>query len=311
MRDTYLYTSTGECDDILALRQSTYPSITGVSTSLKKAGVIYNYNLSTAKAFAEEVSQHLQQIGIAHWLHTTQKEEYVSKQMTDTDMVFAIGGDGTILKTAQYTAPWNIPIVGINMGTVGFLTELNAQEALERIPLYLSGEGWTDKRTMIQAELTSDDKLNETTQTYHALNDIVVGRGAIPRLIQIKASIDGEYLPTYRTDGIVISTATGSTAYSLASGGPILYPQSTDILFSPVSSYLSMPHTLVLPSTTVIELQTKPGYQAILSIDGQTNQVLQEDNTVKIKCSPYVTYFRRIPSPSSFYNSLERKLRDK
>jgi NAD+ kinase len=231
--------------------------------------------------------------------------------MTSTDLVLSIGGDGTILRVARSAAPWGVPIAGINLGSVGFLTELTATDALERIPLFLSDEGWIDERAMIQAELTSTSNPNGYQQLYHALNDIVVGRGTVPRLIHIKTFIDGEYLTTYRTDGIIISTATGSTAYSLASGGPILYPQAKDMLLSPVSSYLSMTHTLILPSTATIDLQIQPDYQAVLSIDGQINLALVEGDNIKVKRSSHVTRFLRICPPSSFYNSLERRLREK
>jgi len=245
------------------------------------------------------------------WLYATLEEENIINQMAGTDLVFSIGGDGTILRAARSAAPWGVPIVGINLGSVGFLTELTASDALDRVPSFLSGGGWSDERTMIQTELTSTSSPNGNQQLYHALNDIVVGRGAVPRLIHIKALIDGEYFTTYRTDGIIISTATGSTAYSLASGGPILYPQSKDILLSPVSSYLSMTHTLVLSSTATVDLQIQPNYQAVLSIDGQINLALAEGDTIKVKRSSHVARFLRICPPSSFYNSLERRLREK
>ncbi|MCD6358468.1 MAG: NAD(+)/NADH kinase [Dehalococcoidia bacterium] len=231
--------------------------------------------------------------------------------MANTDIIFSIGGDGTILKAARYASPRNVPIVGINMGNVGFLTELNTRNAIDQIPLFLSGEGWMDKRAMLEAELISSAKPSKDKQCYHALNDVVVARAAAPRLIHIKVLINNTYVTTYRTDGIIISTATGSTAYSLASGGPILYPQSTDIILSPISSYLSIGHTLVIPSTDIIEIQSQPSYHAMLSIDGQINIPFQEGDRIKMKRSPYVTRFLRLSPPSSFYNALEKKLKEK
>lgn len=278
---------------------------------MKKTGVIYNHKLSAARILGEQLLQRLHQLGTTSWLYSVLEEEDAIKQMKDTELVFSIGGDGTILRAARSTALWGVPIVGINLGSMGFLTELNAAEALEKAPLFLSGGGWIDERAMIQAELSSANKPGENEPPYHALNDVVVGRGAVPRLIHIKASIDGEPVTIYRTDGVIISTATGSTAYSLASGGPILYPRAKEILLLPVSTHLGMSHTLVLPPTATIELQIQPGYQAVLSIDGQINLALQEGATVKVKHSSYMTRLLRIGSPASFYSSLEQKLREK
>jgi NAD+ kinase len=148
---------------------------------------------------------------------------------------------------------------------------------MDRLPTIIAGDGWVDERAMLQAELfpatkkTIDEK-SGASELLHALNDVLVGRGKIPRIIHVKAIIDGELLTTYRSDGILVSTATGSTGYSLAAGGPILYPQAKEILLKPISAHLSMGHALVLPPAVTIELEVHTVYQAVLSIDGQINQ---------------------------------------
>ena len=148
------------------------------------------------------------------------EEEKAKPQVAGSDLILSIGGDGTILRAARAVVPHAVPIVGINLGHLGFMTELKATEALDKLPRLLGGEGWIEERTMLEAETVSDGK------TFHVLNDVVVGRGSSARVVNIETRIDGEVLTTYRADGVIVATATGSTSYLLAAGGPILYPQA-------------------------------------------------------------------------------------
>jgi NAD+ kinase len=156
---------------------------------------------------------------------------------------------------------------------------------------------------MLQAELVSAN-----TPPYHALNDVVVGRGERCRLIRVKATVDGELLTTYKCDGVIVATATGSTGYSLAAGGPVLHPQADDILIKPIAAHLSLSTALVLSSQSVVELQVSTTHKAILSIDGQIEVPLRDGDTVRVKRSPYVTKLLKAQWPTSFYGTLVQKL---
>ncbi len=276
---------------------------------MNKVGIIYNQEIPSARHLGEQVLGYLRQKVVCVWLHSLSEEESIA-QMPDSNLIFSIGGDGTILRVARSASLWNVPIVGVNLGTVGFLTEINAADALEKIPLFLNGKTWIDERTMLQAELHTEGNSKEN-KISHALNDVVIGRGEVPRLIRISTTIDGTKLTTYKTDGIIIATATGSTAYSLANRGPIIYPKSRDILLMPISPYMCMSHPLILPPSANIDLQILPGYQGVLSIDGQINVNLPQYSTVRVKRSSHVTRLLRICSPHSFYNLLEQKLKEK
>ena len=155
---------------------------------------------------------------------------------------------------------------------------------------------------MLQAQLQE--------RSFHALNDVVLRSTAV-RLINIEVKIDGEPLSTYRVDGIILATATGSTAYSLAAGGPILNPQSKEIILQPISCHLGLSHSLVLPPQSIINLKLINEDKAILSIDGQSDLPLPEEQEVEARLSPYVARFLRLDQPSYFYTSLWQKLRGK
>jgi NAD+ kinase len=160
---------------------------------------------------------------------------------------------------------------------------------------------------MIDVELQAVGQTS--TQTLQALNDVVVARGAISRMVHVGASLDGQVIGDYRADGVIVSTATGSTGYALAAGGPILYPQSTDCLVVPVAAHLSPAYPLVLPSKAVIQLRIATVHQAVLSVDGHINLPLSDGDTVTIKHSPHTTRFQRIYPETVFYSSLEQKLK--
>ena len=275
---------------------------------MKNVGIFYHPLNEATQTKAKQLQDLLVSRGITVWLGSAWEGETARAQLDNTDLVLSIGGDGTILRSAQAVVPRMIPIIGINLGKLGFMTELSADEAIDRLPALLSGEGWTDERAMLQAELVVD---GGKTDTYHALNDVVVARGAIARLIRVSASIDGKHLTDYKADGVIAATATGSTGYSLAAGGPILHPKSEDFLLVPITPHLSPAYALVLPAETSVQLTVTTPYQATLSIDGHINMPLSDRASITIKQSPHRTRFLRIHPEDAFYRSLEQKLKGK
>jgi NAD+ kinase len=279
---------------------------------LKKVGIIYHPKIAAAKALAEQLFQVLPTLKATTWTCSAWDEEGMKVQAPGTDLVLSVGGDGTILRVARAVTPWEIPIVGVNLGHLGFMTELSAEDIMEKLPALLGGEGWIDRRTMLQIEFSfqGEEKLGkESFQSFYALNDVMVGRGAVSRVVYVKTTIDGEPLTTYKADGVIISTATGSTGYSLAAGGPILYPQAEEILIKPISAHLTMAYPLVLPPTAIIELEVHTDHQAMLSIDGQIEFELRDGDKVTAKRSPHLARFLRIHPPTFFYSALEQRLK--
>ena len=274
---------------------------------MKKIGILYHPKVEATRVKAAELHDSLVSPGVSAWMCSSWDKEQAEDLIKGTDLLLTVGGDGTILRAAQITLVVATPITGINLGKLGFMTELDADEAMVKLPALLGEDGWTDERTMLQVEIPARGE----PQVYHALNDVVVARGEIARMVKIESSVDGQYLTTYKADGLIIATATGSTGYSLAAGGPILYPWSSDFLMIPVAPHLSLDSPLVLPESAEITLRADTYLPLTLSIDGHINLPLSGGDTLKMKPSPKTTRFRRIRPQASFYNILEEKLRGK
>jgi len=266
--------------------------------------------IEAAHTLAEELRQFLISEGLSVWLCSAWEGEKARAQVNHTDLLLTVGGDGTILRAAHIAVLSQTPITGINLGKLGFMTELSADEALAKLPALLSGQGWIDERDMLEAELSPSDQGQEATGVFYALNDVVVARGAIARVVYIEARVDDELLSTYKADGVVVATATGSTGYSLAAGGPILHPQSKEFILLPILPHLSSAYPMVLPSTAVVKLHVSTAHEATLSIDGHINIPLNSGAIITVKHSSATARFLRI-HPSNFYSSLELKLKGK
>jgi NAD+ kinase len=276
---------------------------------VKKVGILYHPMIEAARTLAEGLKDFLSARGVSVWLCSAWEGEQARALVDDIDLILTIGGDGTILRAAQVAIPGQIPITGVNLGKLGFMTELSAGEAKDRLPALLAGEGWLDDRAMLEAELGATE--SEPSRTFYALNDVVVARGAVARVVYIEASIDGQPLTTYKADGVIVATATGSTGYSLAAGGPILHPQAKEFLLLPILPHLSPAYPLVLPATAVVRLRLTTAHQATLSIDGHINLPLSSGAVITIKHSPNTGRFLRIHPEAAFYSSLEQKLKGK
>ena len=273
------------------------------SCSNRKIGILFQPKASAAKTLAQQLKEVVGDMGASVWVCSSWDEDKACEQIEGSRFIICLGGDGTILRAARIASPRGIPILGINLGRVGFMTELNADDALTKVPDFVDSVGWVEERVMLQAELVSRD-----IPPFHALNDVVIGRGERCRLIRIKATIDGELLTTYKCDGLIVATATGSTGYSLAAGGPILHPQAEEMLLKPIAAHLSLSTGLVLSSEATVKLEVSTTHQATLSIDGQIEVPLSDGDVIKIKRSPYVTKMLRAEWPLPFYSTLMAKL---
>ena len=240
------------------------------------------------------------------WVRSTDAVSTDMPDARDTDLIITVGGDGTIIRAAHLSVTHKIPILGINMGRLGFMTELRADEALDRVPEYLEGTTRVEERAMLQVSILpgrphdgqghqpAGDSANEgSIADYHALNDAVIGRGAVFRLIRIGAFIDGAHLTDFRADAVIASTPTGSTGYNLSVGGPILSPQASDIILKAVAPHVGIAPALVLPSSSVLELVVETDYQTILSVDGHIDVPLSQGECVRVQKSLHKALFLR------------------
>jgi NAD+ kinase len=277
---------------------------------MKRIGILYHPMKEEAHALAKKLEGSLSGQGLSVWLYSAWEWEKAREQVKGTDLVLSIGGDGTILRAAQAVLPSLTPITGINLGKLGFMTELNVDEVMDKLPALLAGDGHIDERALLEAELYPTGEERKPSQKFYALNDVVVARGAIARMIYIDTSIDGELLTTYKADGVIVATATGSTGYALAVGGPVLHPQARDFVLIPILPHLSSGYAMVLPSNTVVKLKLSAVNPATLSIDGHINLPLSSGATIVVRHSANTMRFLRIHKPS-FYGSLEQRLKGK
>lgn len=217
------------------------------------------------------------------------------------DLLIALGGDGTMLRAGHISAPSNLPILGINLGHYGFLTEIKKDEWQNALQRVLKGDYWLEKRMMLLATLfRGDQKQGE----WNALNDAVISRGETIRPIQLEIFINSRHLSTTVADGVIASTATGSTAYAMAAGGPILSPELRNILLVPVAPHLSIEQSLVLSENVLVSVTVHTSHQAVISIDGQPPIKMKTGDRVEIQTSDYEVQFIRFQDPGYFYRNL-------
>ena len=274
---------------------------------MKKVGIVYHPLNKGTLGLAQKVADFLGTSGVSCWLCSAWEGEQLSKQVADTELILTVGGDGTILRTAQALIHHSIPITGINLGQLGFLTELAADEAMEKLPALLAGEGWIDERAMLEVEI--DSSQGQTDKRFFILNDVVIARGEIARIIYVEATIDNKPLTTYKADGVIAATATGSTGYALACGGPILHPQAQQFLLVPIVPHLSLNNALVLPPEAIVNLRVGAIHKAVLSVDGHISLPLAGGDSITVKHSRLKTSFLRTGPGDSFYTTLDQKLK--
>jgi len=218
------------------------------------------------------------------------------------DLLVVFGGDGTILRTARLARKRDVPIVGINLGGFGYLTEVNLSEMFAALELILAGNFQIEKRMMLDVEIQGgEEPFREGT----VLNDVVINRGNLSRIVELETTVDGRYLTTFKADGLIIATPTGSTAYSLAAGGPIIFPELKLILINPICPHTLTNRPVILPESAVIRVSLCTLEQgATVTLDGQVSFTVKFGDIVTIRKSRYITTL--VSSPHRGYLEILR-----
>ena len=250
---------------------------------------------------AEAMSKYLKEKGIAA-PYGSLYDEALRKRVRrgEFDLLIMAGGDGSVLRAGNLCAASRVPILGVNLGKLGFLIQVEKDEWREHFDQLLAGEAWIENRMMLHAEHI---RSGEILGSWDALNEVVVGRGQTLRPIRLSASVDGRHLTSYVADGLIASTATGSTAYALAAGGPILPPELRNILLVPIAPHLSVDRAVVLAEGSMVSMQVH-GENAVLSIDGQPSITLLDDDHVEVRAAEVTAQFVRFGDPGYFYRNL-------
>lgn len=272
------------------------------SSRIKRIALVYHPRNSSAQAEAGQIQALLELAKAAVFTARTDSEE-LSQRMaaSEFDAVLALGGDGTMLRAGHLAAPLGIPVLGINLGRFGFLMQLTRTDWKETLPRLFTGDFKIENRMMLQAEHLRDEK---RLGIYQVINDVVVCRGTTVRPIRLHARVDGYNLASYVADGLIAATPTGSTAYALAVGGPILPPELRNILIVPVAPHLSMDQAVVLPAGASVEISAISDHPAVMSVDGHAPVTLKNGDVVRVKASEFEFKFIVFQDPGYFYRNL-------
>lgn len=230
----------------------------------------------------------------------------VERLPKDVDMVIVLGGDGTLLSVARAMRSRQIPILGVNLGSLGFLTDVALKDLYHTLETIIAGEVNVESRTILTAAL---ERKGETLLTERVLNDAVITKGAIARIIEIGLEVDHQFVAVVRADGLIVSTPTGSTAYSLGAGGPILHPHVDAMILTPICPHTLTYRPVVIPdrSTVTLTLRGDPG-EVYATFDGQVSEPMQPGDIIRIRKSRNTVKLVRIPE-KNYFQVLRHKLR--
>ena len=218
----------------------------------------------------------------------------------DFDLLIALGGDGTMLRAAHLCAPSGVPILGINLGRLGFLIQVEHKDSRKSLLQLLHGKAWIENRMMLRVE---HFRAGESKDISHALNEAAVSRGQALRPVRLSVDVDSRLLTTYVADGLIAATPTGSTAYALAAGGPILPPELRNILIVPIAPHLSVDRAVVLSEGSAISIVIQSD-NTVFSVDGQEPVGLAEGDRVNVRADEDTAQFVRFGNPGYFYRNL-------
>jgi NAD+ kinase len=224
----------------------------------------------------------------------------------NVDLILVLGGDGTMISTARMIGDQEVPVIGVNYGGLGYLAEFRIEELYAGLEAVLSGNYRLDKRVMLAVELRREDAVVTSNRV---LNDVVINKSALARIIEIEASFNRQFVNSFRADGLIVSTPTGSTAYNLSAGGPVIFPSMNAVVITPICPFTLSNRPIVVPDDGEIELQLKTDQEEVaLTLDGQVGFPLKVDDRIVIRKSR--TTFNLIqPSSRNYFDVLRDKLR--
>lgn len=272
---------------------------------LNSVAVLYHPVRPVARDEAEWLAGQLRKRSIETLLGNGWDAETIRQVCRKRDLVVALGGDGTIIHVARLAAPLGTPVVGVNLGRVGFLAEMTPDSLHRQIDVLAEGRFWIEQRAMLDVHLQSHDGVEQ----YLALNEVAVSRGGLPHAVHVKTMLDGEDFITFVADGVLVATATGSTAYSLAAGGPIVYPESTDLLITPVAPHLHIGRSTVVPGATEVCLRLIGDRRGVVVVDGAEERELTPAQCVRVCRSTHSAQFARFGPRRYFYSAIADRLK--
>ena len=280
---------------------------------IQKIGVVLKKQDSRVQNISKDIISWLQSRGLEVFVdrgtadqdhpgaHVAPAEEWVK----DVDLVAVFGGDGTLLYAARLVGANRVPILGVNLGSLGFLTEVKLDEMHEAFELLLAGRCQLEERVLLDVEVI---RSGQVCARYRALNDAVINKGALARIIELEVSANEQPVLFTRADGLIVSTPTGSTAYSLAAGGPILYPTLEAFIIAPICPHTLTNRPVVIPDKVSVMICLRRGTDVMLTVDGQVGMPLEPQDCLRIRRAE-PTLRLLLPFGNTFFKLLREKLR--
>ncbi len=279
---------------------------------IQTVGIYAKKNHADAPKLARDICQRLQQRGIGFllepWLGKALASEAVAAEEAipqRADLIIVLGGDGTLISVARQVNALQVPILGVNLGSLGFLTEITRDELPTMLEAVLAGHYDISDRMMLDVEILRRGKLVET---HTLLNDMVINKGTLARIIDMETWVDGDYLTTFKADGLIISTPTGSTGYNLAAGGPIIYPGINSLVITPICPHMLTNRPLIVPSSSTVAIDISFADDVVyFTGDGQVGTSLEPGDRVEVRQSAARTHLVKSPN-RDYFEILRAKL---
>jgi len=280
---------------------------------IKVAGIMSKPGIPHATAIVTDLLRWLEQHGLEA-RYDTETARYLGRSdglarpdvPEGTQLVIVLGGDGTLLSAARAVKGRPIPVLPVNLGGLGFLTAISLDEIYPELERTLRGEQRVVPRRMLQCQLIRGE---ETVQSFEALNDVVISKSNIARMIDLETHVDSHYVSTYKADGLIVTTPTGSTAYSLSAGGPIIFPSVAALCLTPICPHMLTNRPVIVPDSSIIQIICLAGdKEAFLTVDGQIGEPLQHRDRIRCQSSPYSISLIR-PPKMLFFDVLREKLK--
>jgi NAD+ kinase len=278
-----------------------------MSTPPRRVAIGVHPKMTEAFDLAGELAAFLEERGVA-CAHGSLYEDGLRRTVLEgqADLLIVLGGDGTMLRGGHLGAPCGVPVLGINLGRLGFLIEAQRDDWPNVMERLLRGDFWIEQRMTLQAQ--HFPAAGGEAGRWDVINECVLGRGGTVRPVRLTAEVDGRYLTTYVADALIAATPTGSTAYALAAGGPILPPTLRNILLVPVAPHLSFDRAVVLHEGSWVRMTVYSDHEALLSVDGQAPVRLDDGDAVEVRAGQHSVSFVRLQDPGYFYRNLTSRM---
>jgi NAD+ kinase len=275
--------------------------------AVRRLGFAYNPTSEAALELRERVAGWCAVRGIAHWAAPAGATEDLVAGLEGTDVLVVLGGDGTLLLAAQAVARVDVPILGVNLGKIGFLSQVEADEVEPVLERVSRGGYRVEDRMALRGAIHPGGRQAESWQ-FVALNDVVVARGALARVVRLQVEIGRSHLATFIADGLVVASPTGSTGYSFSAGGPVVDPSSRNIVVTPIAGYLSAIRSVVVSPRRVVRIDVLEAHEALVSIDGREDRPVVAGDAVSVAALERSIRFIVPDGATPFWDLVRRKV---